>query len=64
MSDENTGLSREQWLARCATRFRLAAAVPPDEAMSLAESQLEILDDDLTESPEQAADDELSYWGD
>ena len=55
-------LTREQWLARCAARFREVAAVETPGDMELAEAQLENLKDDLTENPEDAADDEMSYW--
>lgn len=59
---QQTPITREQWLERCAARFISVAAVGKQDAHDLAESQLENLKDDLTENPEQAADDELSYW--
>lgn len=63
MSDMTpTALSREQWLARCAAHFQKVAALAEPSAMDLAESQLETLKGDLSENPEQAADDEMSYW--
>lgn len=52
----------EQWLERCAARFQAVASVAPGLAMNMAKSQLENLKDDLTENPEEAADDEMSYW--
>lgn len=55
-------LSREQWLARCAAHFQSKAALDGALAMDMAESQLEFLANDLTENPEQAAEDEMSYW--
>lgn len=56
--------TREQWLERCAAHFiRACVSMPHEEAMGLAESQLENLGGDLTESPENAAEDEMSYWG-
>jgi hypothetical protein len=57
--------TREQWLERCAARFRsVCPSMSVEDAKGLAESQLENLNDDLTENPEDAADDEMSYWGD
>lgn len=55
-------MTREQWIARCAAHFRKEAALEGALAMKLAESQLEAVKDDLTENPERAADDEMSYW--
>jgi hypothetical protein len=54
--------TREQWLARCAARFASVAAIEEPGATELAEIQLENLKGDLTENPEEAADDEMSYW--
>lgn len=56
------GSPRALWLDRCAARFCQEAGLPRDMAMEMAESQLENLKGDITESPEQAADDEMSYW--
>jgi hypothetical protein len=61
-TNQETPLTREQWLERCAARFRSVAAMKPELARSFAETQLESLKDDLTENPEDAADDEMSYW--
>lgn len=55
-------LTREQWLERCAARLRDRGGMVPDVAMLTADAQLENLNEDLTENPEQAADDEMSYW--
>lgn len=54
--------TREQWLERCAAVFRTKAAIEPVQAMQFAETQLEVLDGDLTENPEDAAESEMSYW--
>lgn len=53
---------REAWLERCAAVFRTKAAMEPTLAMQFAEANLENLNDDLTESPEQAAQDEMENW--
>lgn len=55
-------ISREQWLERCATVLREKGGLDPLVALNVAESQLENCDGDLTENPEDAADDEMSYW--
>ncbi|MEO5712583.1 MAG: hypothetical protein ABIT37_03770 [Luteolibacter sp.] len=55
-------ITREEWLVRCAAHLRSLTDVPSDTAMDIAESQLENLNDDLTENPEAAADDEISSW--
>lgn len=55
-------ITREVWLQRCVARLMERAGLGRDDAMLLAESQLENLKDDLSENPEDAADDELSYW--
>jgi hypothetical protein len=58
-----SALSREVD-SRCAARFCDVAGLYEHLAISLAESQLENLSGDLSENPEQAADDEMSYWTD
>ena len=61
--DEPTpALSRETWIARCAARFKKRAGVDDPTAKDMAEAQLENVNDDLTSYPEEAADDEMSYW--
>lgn len=55
-------LTREQWLARCAAHFQKVAALDESLAIDMAKAQLETLKGDLSENPEQAADDEMSYW--
>lgn len=57
-----SALSREDWLSRCATRFRKIAALDATVSMQMAESNLENIGGDLTENPEQAADDEMAEW--
>lgn len=55
-------ISCEQWLERCASRFMAIAGLTPELSMEMAKSQLENINGDLKEDPEQAADDEMSYW--
>lgn len=57
-----TPLPEEQWLSRCAARLQERAELNPVVAMDIAKSQLENLNGDLTENPEEAAEAELSYW--
>lgn len=58
-----TPAEEERWLERCAARLHAVGGLDPAVAFSTAESQLENLNGDLSESPEEAADDEMSYWG-
>lgn len=55
-------IAREQWVARCARVLRERGGMTEEVAWLTAESQLENLNNDLTENPEQAAEDEMSYW--
>lgn len=55
-------MTKELWLERCANKLVAVANVETALALDIAESQLENLKGDLTEDPEEAADDELSYW--
>jgi hypothetical protein len=55
-------LSRDEWLSRCAAHFVKRAAFDAALAMEYAQAQLESLKGDLTENPEDAAEDEMSYW--
>lgn len=60
-----SALTREQWLGRCIDRFQRKAGLSPKIARQCAEAQLEADKDDPTErTPEDAADDEMSYWTD
>lgn len=54
----------DEWLRRCATRFENRYGIAAAEAQSLAQSQFENCGFDFTESPEEAADDEVSHWVD
>mgnify|MGYP001612202415 CR=1 FL=1 len=54
--------TREQWLERCAAVLRTKGCLDGPTALDVARSQLENCNDDLTESPEEAAEDEMSNW--
>ena len=57
------GMTKELWLKRCSERLR--AKIPDmeiDESKGIAEACFENLDNDLSEHPEDAADEEMSYW--
>jgi len=57
------GMTKELWLKRCSARLR--AKIPDmdiSESDGIAEACFENLDNDLTEHPEDAADEELSCW--
>jgi len=62
LANPQPALSREHWIKRCAARLEDRAAVHPTTAIDIAESQLENLNNDLTENPEDAADEEISNW--
>lgn len=57
-----TQISKDEWLQRCAARYQHRAGIEASEAMSCAEASLENLDGDLTENPEEAADEDLTCW--
>ncbi|RZS80611.1 hypothetical protein [Pigmentiphaga kullae] len=54
-------LDKETWIDRCAQRYIDRANIPKKEALEWAEAAWENhVDDD--ESPEDAADVDMSYW--
>lgn len=57
-------ISREQWIERFAARIVEKSDFTKEQAIAVAESNLEGFNEDLSEDPEHAADDELSYCGD
>lgn len=57
-------MDKEEWLTRCAARFETRAGLSLELARSFAEVSLEIVDGDLTENPEDAADEEMNCWTD
>ena len=64
-----TTLTREQWTEQCASRF-IECGVSKNDARqiaeSLAESHVEFEGDEIANwrRPRDAANDEMSYWGD
>ena len=57
-------MDKKEWLTRCAERYQSRAGMEAGEAMQAAEASLENLDNDLTENPEDAADEDLTCWQD
>lgn len=57
-------VTKTEWLSRCAARFQQRGCMELNEAMKVAEASLENLDNDLTENPEDAADEDLTRWQD
>lgn len=55
-------ITYDEWIERCAKVLRERGGLEPAVAQQIADSQLENLGGDLTENPEQAAEDEMSYW--
>ena len=57
-------MDKEEWLTKCAARFEARGGLNLEKARYFAEASLENLDFDLTEDPEDAADEEMSCWTD
>lgn len=55
-------ITKDEWLTRCAKRLTELGGLEPEVAHEVAETQFENVGEDLTESPEDAADEEMSYW--
>lgn len=56
-------LQREEWIERFGTRMARKAMMPIEECRHFALTMLdEVLDGDLSESPEHACDYELDQW--
>jgi len=53
---------RQVWLSKCAKRYEEKALLMPETAYEMAEACLENLGGDLTESPIEAADEDMSCW--
>lgn len=65
MTNTSPVLTRGQWLKRCAAVFIQEGLVGPDFATEMAEICLnDTFEGDLTENPEDAAREEMSYWAD
>lgn len=59
---EADNITKTEWLSRSAARFQQRCGMEATEAMKVAEASLENLDSDLTENPEDAADEDLTRW--
>lgn len=57
---EADAASRDEWVARCAAVFRARGGMTQREATAAAEAQFENCNGDLSESPEDAAEEEIS----
>lgn len=52
----------DEWVMRCAARYQQRGGMAPKEAVSAAEASLENLDGDISENPEDAADEDMTCW--
>lgn len=57
-------MDKHEWIARCASRFSERGGMDIAAAKGSAEACLENLDGDLTESPEDSADEDMACWSD
>lgn len=64
-------MTKDEWLAACAARFQARGAATSDDAWKLSracfENAVMIFKTEeaaLASSPEEAADEEMSCWGD
>lgn len=55
-------MEKQEWLDACAAHFIQRAKMLPEDAAFHATVCLECVDGDLTESPVDAADEEMSNW--
>lgn len=55
-------MDKEEWLMKCAARFETLGGLHIKQARDFAEAALENLDGDLTENPEEAADEDMTRW--
>ena len=55
-------MDKEEWLTKCAARFETRGGLHLKQARGFAEAALENLDGDLTENPEEAADEDMTRW--
>lgn len=62
--ERDAGMDENEWLSRCAAQYMKRIGMSEEDARDAAKAALENLDNDLTENPEDAADEDLSYWQD
>lgn len=56
-------MDKQEWLDRCAAQFTQRANLNAEDANAHAETCLEFVSGDLSEEPEDVADEEMSNWG-
>lgn len=54
--------TRDEWIATAARRFQSVAGLPGSDALATAAELLNGAMFTLTDDPEVAADEEMSYW--
>lgn len=57
-------MEKQEWLDLCTSRLMRRGGLNPEQARHHAEACLENINGDLTESPEDSADEDMSRWGD
>lgn len=57
-------MDKEEWLNRCAYALKHIGGLDDTSAKAAAEACFEFVGGDLTESPEDVADEEMSNWSD
>jgi hypothetical protein len=55
-------MDKQEWLQKCAARFAERSGIHPDDAKYDAEMCLGMVGGDLTEDPDEVADEEMSNW--
>lgn len=56
-------MEKQEWLDRCAAQLKKRGGLDDVSAAEVAEGCLELWDGDLTQNPEDVADEEMSCWG-
>ncbi|MDA8095300.1 MAG: hypothetical protein M0T84_15610 [Betaproteobacteria bacterium] len=57
-------IAKEEWLDRAATHYVEKARIEPAIATAIAADLYDVVDLADYESPEEAVDEDLTYWGD
>lgn len=55
-------ITKEEWIQRSAARFKDRGGLTEEEAREQAKASFETVNGDLSENPEDAADEDMSYW--
>lgn len=56
-------MTKEEWITACAARFETRGGLHVREARDFAEACLENIDGDLITDPVEAADEDMTRWG-